>query len=107
MYLVGFVNEMKETNITCNIHLTLKFIFKSSKDVDEEIEMFLKSKNITVAVGRSTVELIRFFYKVYKFFIKLQSIKKLVEKMKGSDFVFDFVYRLHYKSHKITYSYGS
>lgn len=58
LYLVGFINEMKETNITRNIHLILKFILKSTKDVDEEIEMFLKSKNTTVTVRRSTSELV-------------------------------------------------
>lgn len=47
LYLVGFINELKETNITRNIHLILKFMLKSTKDVDEEIEMFLKSKSIT------------------------------------------------------------
>lgn len=57
LYLVGFINEMKETNITRNIHLILKFMLKSTKDVDEEIEMFLKSKNTTVTVRRSTSEL--------------------------------------------------
>ena len=56
LYLVGFINEMKETNITRNIHLILKFMLKSTKDVDEEIEMFLKSKNTTVTVRRSTSE---------------------------------------------------
>lgn len=58
LYLVGFINEMKETNITRNIHLILKFMLKSTKDVDEEIEMFLKSKNTTVTVHRSTSELV-------------------------------------------------
>lgn len=58
LYLVGFINEMKETNITRNIHLILKFMLKSTKDVDEEIEMFLKSKNTTVTVRRSTSELV-------------------------------------------------
>ena len=57
LYLVGFINEMKETNITRNIHLILKFMLKSTKNVDEEIEMFLKSKNTTVTVRRSTSEL--------------------------------------------------
>ena len=57
LYLVGFINKMKETNITRNIHLILKFMLKSTKDVDEEIEMFLKSKNTTVTVRRSTSEL--------------------------------------------------
>lgn len=58
LYLVGFINEMKETNITRNIHLILKFMLKSTKDVDEEIEMFLKSKNTIVTVRRSTSELV-------------------------------------------------
>ena len=58
LYLVGFINEMKETNITRNIHLILKFMLKSTKDVDEEIEMFLKSKNTTVTVRRSTSEVV-------------------------------------------------
>lgn len=58
LYLVGFINEMKETNITRNIHLILKFMLKSTKNVDEEIEMFLKSKNTTVTVRRSTSELV-------------------------------------------------
>lgn len=58
LYLVGFINELKETNITRNIHLILKFMLKSTKDVDEEIEMFLKSKSITVTVRRSTSELV-------------------------------------------------
>ena len=58
LYLVGFINEMKETNIMRNIHLILKFMLKSTKDVDEEIEMFLKSKNTTVTVRRSTSELV-------------------------------------------------
>lgn len=58
LYLVGFINEMKETNITRNIHVILKFMLKSTKDVDEEIEMFLKSKNTTVTVRRSTSELV-------------------------------------------------
>ena len=58
LYLVGFINEMKETNITRNIHLILKFMLKSTKDVDEEIEMFLKCKNTTVTVRRSTSELV-------------------------------------------------
>ena len=58
LYLVGFINEMKETNITRNIHVILKFMLKSTTDVDEEIEMFLKSKNTTVTVRRSTSELV-------------------------------------------------
>ena len=33
-------------------------MLKSTKDVDEEIEMFLKSKNTTVTVRRSTSELV-------------------------------------------------
>ena len=50
---LDFINETKETNITSKTQLTLKLMFKSSKNVDKETEMFLKSKSITIRVVTS------------------------------------------------------
>ena len=47
LYLVDFVNKIKETNIPRKIRLTLKIMLKSSKD---ESEIFLKIENITVTL---------------------------------------------------------
>lgn len=50
---------MKDSNDKLKIHLSLKFMFMSTKDTGEEWDMHLKSKNIAIMVGSVTTELIK------------------------------------------------
>ena len=63
----------------------------------ELLQIFLKSKNVTVIVGRLTKKLNEVFNE--SLFTNYQKI--LIVKMNGSDFVFDFDDKLYYKLQKI------
>ena len=62
----------------------------------ELLQIFLKSKNVTVIVGRLTKKLNEVFNE--SLFTNYQKI--LIVKMNGSDFVFDFDDKLYYKLQK-------
>ena len=71
-------------------------MFKSSKDVDEERQKYLKSTNNFVNFGQN--DGLKFFmiHKNYQ--------ENMIEKMKGSDFLFDYIGREYYSSHKVILS---
>lgn len=74
-------------------------MFKSSKDVDEERQKYLKSTNNFVNFGQN--DGLKFFmiHKNYQ--------ENMIEKMKGSDFLFDYIGREYYSSHKVILSWRS
>ena len=80
------------------IQLTTAINFMSSKDSTETRAMHSTSDNIEIMIGSETDETIVEFFDSF-----LQKYQKGSEQsMKGSEFVFDRVYLLHYKFHKIS-----
>ena len=72
--------------------------FISSKDSDETLIMHTKSDNLEILIGHETDEIIE---ELFESFIQRYQ-KGLEQSMKKSDFVFDSVYLLYYKFHKIS-----
>ena len=68
----------------------------------EEREMFLRNENTLVRVGDSTNGLINALFR--DLFAKYQ--ENMIEKIKGSDYIFEYVDRLYYGCHKITLNGG-
>ena len=81
----------------CKIQLTIAINFISCKDDhDEEHVMYSKSDNIEIMINdeeNKVTELFKLLQKRYQ-----NNLEKLV---RGSEFVFDYVYLLYYKCHKI------
>ena len=71
-------------------------MFKSSKDVDEVRQKYLKSTNNFVNFDQN--DGLKFFmiHKNYQ--------ENMIEKMKGSDGLFDYIGREYYSSHKVILS---
>ena len=53
-YLENLITDLKETINTCKIDLSIKIIFRSSKDNGPAKKMFFRSKYILVKVGDFT-----------------------------------------------------
>ena len=95
------INNHK-SQIGWKIHLTMAINFFSSKNSEEIRTMHSKSDNIEIMMGSETDEIIEDLFDSF-----LQRYKKrLVESIKGSEFVFDGVDSLYYKLHKINLKRG-
>ena len=101
-YLENLTDNLKESTDTGKIHLPVKIIFKSSKDNGEVREIFLMSETVLFMVGNSTKNLINVIYKL----LFTNYLGNMVEKIRGSDFVFDFVDRFYYGCRKVTLNRG-
>ena len=69
----------------------------SSKDSDEERVMYSKSYNTEIIIRNKADEVIE---EIFKSLLSRCQIG-LEKSMKGSDFIFDCVYLLYYKCHKM------
>ena len=76
----------------------MKINFISSKDSDETRTVHTNSDNIEIMMGSETDETIK---KLFKSLLQKYQ-KRLEEKIRGSEFVFDSVDLLLYKLHKIS-----
>ena len=72
------------------------------KDSDGKRLMDFKSDNIEIMIGDSTIQIINELFG--SLFRRYQM--GLEESMKGSEFVFDYVDGLHYKSNNISFNRG-
>ena len=84
------------------IQLTIAINFISSKDVDEERVMHLKSNNIEFMSYGNLYEVVNELFEslLSRYQIGLEA------SMRGSDFIFDSVQLLYYKCHKINFKRG-
>ena len=89
------INNLKKSD-TWKIQLTIANNFISSIDKDEERGMHSKSGNIEIMINDETDKVIKELFDS----IKNRYINNLGS-MKGSEFVFDYVYLLYSKCHKI------
>ena len=86
------IDEIKKSG-EWEIHLTIKVNCMSSKDNDDKRLMHPQSDNIEIMIGSKTDEIINELFESlisrYQIFLEMS--------MKGSEFVFKYVNRLHYK----------
>ena len=94
-YLKYITNNFKKSD-TQKIKLRIASNFISSKDNDEERVMHSKSDNIEIMINDEADEVTK---KLFKSLTK--RYQNNLEKMKGSEFVFNYVDFLYYKCHKI------
>lgn len=80
---------------TWKIYRKYDIIFRSSKDNGEEREMLLKSK---LEIWDSTKNLINASFRAL--FANYQ--ESMVKKLKGNEFIYDFLDRFYYGCHEIT-----
>ena len=80
------------------MQLTMIINFVSSKDSDESRSMYTNSDNIEIKMGNETDEIIEKFFK----YVLQRYQERSEEWMKGNEFVFDSVYLLNYKLHKVS-----
>ena len=95
LYLKDIINNLKKPG-RWKIQLTIANNFISSIDNDEEHVMHSKSDNIEIMIGNEADKVINKL---------LDSLKNRYQNnlasMKSSEFVFDYVHLMYYKSHKI------
>ena len=94
------INYLKKFN-TWKIQLTTANTFASSIDNDEERVMHSKSDIIEIIMNDEADEVIEKISELLK-----DRYQNNLESLKGSEFVFDYVYLLYYKCHKINPSRG-
>ena len=95
-YLKDVINNLKKSD-TWKIQLTVAINFISSKDTDEEHVMHSKSDNVEFMIYDNVHQVIELFESLLnRYQIKLET------SMRGSGFIFDCIYLLYYKCHKIT-----
>ena len=90
------MNDLQEPD-TQKIQLTIAINFVSSKNIDEECVMHLKSDNIEVAVRDKTDDV---FKETFEPLLSGYQIG-LETSMRNSKFIFESVYFLRYKCHGI------
>ena len=100
-HLVDMINDHKNKG-EWKIQLTGEINFLSSiPDSDETRIMHTKSDNLEIMIGSDTNEVIENLFKSL-----LQRYQEGLEKMRGSEFVFDGVNLLHYDLNKISLNRG-
>ena len=91
----NIINSLKKSDLW-KIQLAIANDFFSSKDYVDECVMHLKSYNIEIMINDEADEAIE------KLFYSLKNrYQNNLESMRGSEFVFDYVHLLYYKSYKI------
>ena len=85
------------------IQLVMRIIFVSSLDANETHVIYTKSNNIEIMSDTETNDVIN---ELFNSFLRRYQ-EGLETKMKGSSFVFDRVYLLEYRLHKISLNRGS
>ena len=93
-YLKDVVNNLKKSD-TWKIQLTIAVNFISSKDNHEERVKHSKSDKTEIMINDRTYEVIKEPFQSLK-----NRCQNILETMKGSDFLFDYVHFLYYKCHK-------
>ena len=95
-YLKNIINNLKKSD-TWKIQLTIAISFIFSKDNDEDRAMQLKSDNIEIMINDKADEVTeeRFEPLLNRYQIRWE------RPMRGCDFIFDCIYLLYYKCHKI------
>ena len=78
------------------IQLTISNNFISSKDNDEECVMHSNSDNIEIMINDEADQVIKELFDSGK-----NRSQNNLESIKGSEFIFDYVYLMYYKCHKI------
>ena len=90
----------RKTQSEWKIQLTMAIHFISFKDSNETRTMDTKSNNVEIMMGSETDEIIEEIFESL-----LQSYQtNLEESMRGSEFVYDSVYALHYNLNKVSLS---
>ena len=90
-----FINNLKKSDTWQN-KLTLLNNFISSIDNDDESTMHSKSDNVEIMIKDKADEIIEELFHSLK-----NRYQNNLGSKKGSEFVFDYVYLLYYKCHKI------
>ena len=87
---------------TRKIQLTIATNFMTFKEDDEESVIFSNSDEIEMMINDKEVKVIKEFFQslLSRYQIGLET------SIKGSDFIFDCVYLLYYKCHKINFKCG-
>ena len=96
--LKNIINDLQKSD-TWKIQLTIAINFISSKDIGEESIMHLNNGNIAVMAYDKADEVIEEYFEscLYRCEVGLET------SVRGSDFLFDDVYLLHYKCHNGSY----
>ena len=94
-YFKGIINNLKTSDMW-EIQLTITSNCISSLDNGEDRVMHSKNYNIEIMISDEADEVIKELFNSLK---KRYQIK--IESMKGSQFLFDYVWLLHHKCHKI------
>ena len=94
-YIKDIINYLKKSDMW-EIQLTITNNCISSLDNGEEHVMHSKNDNIEIMISNEADEVIKELFNSLK---KRYQIK--IESMKGSQFLFDYVWLLHHKCHKI------
>ena len=101
-YLRDIIINLQKSD-TWKIHLTIAMNFISSKDVNEEHVMHLKSDNIEFTLYDNANAV---FNELFESLLSRCQIG-LETSMRGGDFIFDSVQLLYYKCQKINFKRGS
>ena len=100
-YLKDVINYLKKSDIW-KIQLLIRINFMSSEDNIEKRVMYSKGENIEIRINNTAdeiiVELIQSLLSRYQ--IGLKTL------MKRSDFIFDCIYLLYYRCHKINFKHS-
>ena len=100
-YLKDIINDLEKFD-SWKFQLTIAINFISSKDIDEECIMHWKKGNIEVLVFGKADEVIE---ELFELLLRRYQIR-LERWIIGHDFIFDSLYLLYYKCHKINFESG-
>ena len=94
-YLKDIIKDLKKSD-TWKIQLAITINFISSRDDDEECVIHAKSDNIEIMINDIALEVVEELFQslLFRYQIGLET------SMRGTGFLFDCVYLLHYKCHK-------
>ena len=95
-YLYDLINDHRIARRVCKIQINMRINFVSSKDTGETRTIYTWSNNVSIMQGKDTNDIIKELFESF-----LHDYQEKLKTIKGSDFVFESVYLMDYKLHRV------
>ena len=95
-YLYDLINNHRTATRVWKIQINMHVNFISSKDTGETGTIYTWSNNVSIMRGRDTNDIIKELFESF-----LHDYQEKLKTIKGSDFVFESVYLMDYKLHRV------
>ena len=95
-YLYDLINDHRIARRVWKIQINMRINFISSKHTGETRIIYMWSNNVSIMRGRDTNDIIKELFESF-----LHDYQEKLETIKGSNFVFESVYLMDYKLHRV------